>query len=395
MDFDDFERAKRDIGFGDEAATVLRAFLAVAQSQLAAIVDELCRWLEHESAARWSGGADQVDRLGSALLGWIDSTLQGPYDAAYLEKHARIGRVHAERSLPQHLMILAMSRIRSRLTALAEHLMPAPTETMLAVDKVLDLELAILLDAYRRGMETRLRTQERLATIGQLAASIGHELRSPLGVIESSTFLIRQRLTPTNHTEAVIRHLDKIGAQVRVCNTTMTELLELARRRPPSRRDIVVRDLIEGAIESAADVPPHQVERDIPAEMTMRADPDQMRQVFVNLVSNAHQAHRGQGHVWITAERVDGGTLVRVRDDGPGVPATIRDRVFEALFTTKPHGTGLGLALCRLIIEAHRGRIFLEPSDVGACFGVYVPDGDTASAQGVDGQTGDLLGPGT
>jgi two-component system sensor histidine kinase HydH len=398
VDLEDVERVKRYIGFDDETSAALRALHALTRPHLEEVAAEFCRWLnEDESSRRFlGGGAEQIGRLGQALAGWLDASLLGPHDAAHLEAHARIGQVHARIGLPESLMIAAMSRIRSRLVALAEDTVQPLSRavTLRAIHKLLDLELALMLEAFRRSLETRVRTQERLATIGHLAASIGHELRSPLGVIESSTFLIRQRLTPTQHTEAVIRHLDKIGAQVRVCSSTTAELLELARNRPPSCREVIVRELVEAAI-GAVDVPAYRVERDIPQELTMRADPDQMRQVFVNLVSNAHQAIGEQGHIWITAEPTDSGTLVRIRDDGPGVPAAIRDQVFDPLFTTKPRGTGLGLALCRRIVEAHRGEISLEPSEGGACFRVFVPGGESASPGGGQRQQGDDIGAST
>ena len=395
MDFEDFERVKRYIGFDDETSAALCALHALVRPRLGDVAEDLCRLLE-EDAGSWRvlrGGSELVDRLRQAFVGWLDASLLGQHDAAHLDACARIGHEHARLGVPESLMIAAVSRVRSKLVALAEDMAQPPSRAaaLRAIYKLLDLELALMLEAHRRSLETRLRTQERLATIGQLAASIGHELRSPLGVIESSTFLIRQRLTPTPHTEAVIRHLDKIGAQVGVCNSTTTELLELARNLPPSCRRVVVRDLIEGAI-GAVNVPAYRVERNVPPELTMRADPDQMRQVLVNLVNNAHQALGEQGHIWITAEQSDAGTVVRVRDDGPGVLEAIRERVFDPLFTTKPHGTGIGLALCRRIVEAHRGEISLEPSAVGACFRVFVPSGDGVNPEGREERQGGALG---
>jgi signal transduction histidine kinase len=392
VDFDDFERVKRYIGFDDEASAALRAFHALARPRLEEVAEDLCRLLDADTRSRrlLRGGVEQLERLRQAWVVWLDSCLVGPHDVAHLDAPARIGRTHARVGVPESLMIAAVSRTRSRLVALAEDAVerPARGAVLQAIHRLLDLQLALMLEAYRHGLETQLRTQERLATIGQLAASIGHELRSPLGVIESSTFLIRQRLTPTQHTEAVIRHLDKIGAQVRVCSSATTELLELARDLPPSCRQVVVHDLVEVAV-GAVNIPAYRVERDIPQQLTMRADPDQMRQVLVNLVSNAHQAVGEHGHIWITAEQTSAGTVVRVRDDGPGVPEVIRERIFEPLFTTKPHGTGLGLALCRRIIEAHRGEISLEPSEAGACFRVFVPGASPEAGEETQGDARD------
>jgi signal transduction histidine kinase len=108
--------------------------------------------------------------------------------------------------------------------------------------------------------------------------------------------------------------------------------------------------------------------------LTIDADPEQLERVLTNLLVNAAQAMNGAGQVWIDAERDAGATVLRVRDDGPGVPADVGDRVFEALFTTKAKGSGLGLALCRRIVEAHGGTIALAPSPRGALFRIAIPD---------------------
>jgi signal transduction histidine kinase len=87
-----------------------------------------------------------------------------------------------------------------------------------------------------------------------------------------------------------------------------------------------------------------------------------MARVLSNLFINAAQAMAAAGRITVEAERAGEGTRVRVRDDGPGIPDDVRPRVFEALFTTRSKGTGLGLALCRRIVEAHGGTIVLEPA---------------------------------
>src|SRR5439155_4312707 len=103
--------------------------------------------------------------------------------------------------------------------------------------------------------------------------------------------------------------------------------------------------------------------------------PDQMRQVLGTLFTNAAQAMGGRGRIRVEGEAVaTGGVRLRVSDDGPGVSADVRSRIFEALFTTKAKGSGLGLALCRRILEAHGGTIVVEPATEGASFLITVPD---------------------
>jgi signal transduction histidine kinase len=108
--------------------------------------------------------------------------------------------------------------------------------------------------------------------------------------------------------------------------------------------------------------------------VTIDADPDQLTRIVTNLLINASQAMGGTGRVWIDASRSGSMTHLHVKDDGPGVPVHLREQVFEALFTTKAKGSGLGLALCRRIAEAHGGTVTLESSDRGAAFRISIPD---------------------
>jgi signal transduction histidine kinase len=113
---------------------------------------------------------------------------------------------------------------------------------------------------------------------------------------------------------------------------------------------------------------------DIPAELTMDADPDQLTRILTNLLINGSQALNATGRIWIEASREGSVTHIQVRDNGPGVPSHLREQIFEALFTTKAKGSGLGLALCRGIAEAHGGAVTLERSDTGAVFRISIPD---------------------
>jgi signal transduction histidine kinase len=239
-----------------------------------------------------------------------------------------------------------------------------------------------MLETYREDLEAKNRTAERLATIGQFAAGIGHELRNPLGVVETSVFLLRQHLQrePTGTDPKVVRHLDKIAREVKRSTSTINDLLELARNRSPNRRPTSLAALLEGAV-AASHLPPG-------VEVTMTAAPgdsanldlDQITRVLTNLLINAGQAMDGAGRIRMEAARSDGEARIRVADSGPGIPAEIRYRIFEALFTTKAKGTGLGLALCRRIVESHGGTIVLEPLEAGASFLVSIPDAGPAEA---------------
>jgi signal transduction histidine kinase len=386
-----FESLKLYVGFTDESSSALRELHPRATPHFQRIVDDFYAAIEAHPDARAAitGGAAQIARLKQTLIAWIDRLLLGPHDEDYFERRARIGRVHVRIALPQQYMFTAMDRIRLRLLEVAVSSYGGDAKALrrieTAINQIMDLELAIMLETYREDLETKNRKAERLATIGQFAASIGHELRNPLGVIESSLYLVRQHLGPQVASEPkVAKHLERIGAEVKRASQTINDLLDLARNRPLRRIRTPLGPLVESAVEAALLPAAVTFEAAIPEGLTAEVDPDQMRQVLVNLVANAAQAMRGKGRVEVAAsETPSGGVQLRVRDEGPGVPEDVRPRIFEALFTTKAKGSGLGLALCRRIMEAHGASIVLEPADAarpGASFLLELPPAAPAEA---------------
>jgi signal transduction histidine kinase len=376
------DNVKIYVGFDEASSAALREAHAIVAPHFGPIIDDFYATIEAHPGARAAitGGAAQIERLKGTLLRWIEEVFLGPHDEAYFERRARIGRMHVQIDLPQVYMLTAMDRIRVRsLAALrgTPTLPEAAAERMItALHQILDIELAIMLETYREDLLAKNRTAERLATIGQFAAGIGHELRNPLGVVESSAFLLARRLQQLQIADpGLTKHVEKITAEVQRSNKTITDLLELARNRPLSRRPIGADAFLSQAIAAAHLPAGVDVEVAGAAGVGLDADFDQLQRVLVNLLINAGQAMNGKGRVWIDARRDGARVVLRVRDEGPGVPPDLRARIFEALFTTKAKGTGLGLALCRRIVGAHGGTMTLEPSEAGAIFQIVIPDG--------------------
>jgi signal transduction histidine kinase len=362
------EELKRYVGFGPDDGAALRELRALAAPDFPAIaVTFYDRILAHEGARlALVGGESQVGHLRATLVRWMEEAIGGPWDEGWWEAHCRIGRVHVRIDLPQHYMFGAMNVVREELSLRIDRLLPGgparQERTRAALGKVLDLELAIMLHTYREDLLSRATRSERLATFGQLVGSIGHELRNPLGVIESSLFLLRGR---TGDDDRVKKHLDRIGEQVQLSNRIITGLLDMVRDRPLPRETIQLTALLARAGDAVARPPGVSLVLDAPVGLAVQGDPVQLGQAVVNLLTNAVQAVGAGGAIRIAA-RADGGAVaLDVEDDGPGVAEAVRGRVFEPLITTKEHGNGLGLALVKRVAERHGGSVAHEPRPGG------------------------------
>jgi two-component system sensor histidine kinase HydH len=373
------------VGFDERSTAALREARELVAPHFAAIIDDFYATIEaHQDArAAITGGAAQIARLKQSLLRWIDELFTGPHDEAYFQRRLRIGRVHVQINLPQVYMLTAMDRIRVRSIAVLRDAPgldePRQRRMLTALHQILDIELAIMLESYREDSLAKNRTAERLATIGQFAAGIGHELRNPLGVVESSAFLVNRRLEQLKIADpGIARHMEKIVTEVQRSGRTINDLLELARNRPLKRRIVDAREFVLQTVPAAHLPAAVQVEVQAPPGVPLDADPDQLARVLTNLLINAGQAMNGAGRIRVGAGREGGATVLRVADEGPGVPSELREQVFQALFTTKAKGSGLGLALCRRIAETHGGTVTLDSSERGAVFRVTIPDGALA-----------------
>ena len=358
------EELKRYVGFGPDDASALRALRDGAAPDFPEIAATFYdRILAHEGARQaLVGGESQVGHLRTTLVRWMEEAVGGPWDESWWEAHCRIGRVHVRIDLPQHYMFGAMNVIREELGIRIGRLWPddpaRQERTRAALGKVLDLELAIMLHTYREDLISRATRSERLATFGQLVGSIGHELRNPLGVIESSLYLLRGR---TGDDERVKKHLDRIGDQVQLSNQIISGLLDMVRDRPLPRESFPLATLLDRAAEAVPRPPGVTLEISAAEGLSVRGDPVQLRQAVVNLLLNAVQAAGPEGEVRIVSRADEGGLAVDVEDDGPGVPESVRGRLFEPLITTKEHGNGLGLALVKRVAERHGGTVLHEP----------------------------------
>jgi two-component system sensor histidine kinase HydH len=229
----------------------------------------------------------------------------------------------------------------------------------------------------------RLAQQEKLAALGELATAIAHEVRNPLAVIRSAA----QGLAETERPDgAAIRHAtDFVIAEIDRLTSVVNALLAFARPPKLAAGIVAVDDLFDRALLLARDdldakgirVARGETGR-VPA---LAADPDLLCQVLLGLLANAVEAVPAGGEVGLAARAADARTVeIDVTDSGPGIRPDVRERVFEPFFTTRPRGTGLGLAVARQIIEAHGGTIAAgERAGGGARFTLRLPAGRGAT----------------
>lgn len=253
-------------------------------------------------------------------------------------------------------------------------------------EEMMFLNLADLTDQIAARSEiTRqrdaLHDAEKLSALGELLAGISHELNNPLSVLVGQALMLKEKANDP----ATAKRAERISNAADRCSRIVRSFLDLARQEPAEPVAIDINNIVIDALDATGDElrarGVHVILEQPKSVPRVMADPDQVRQVVINLIVNARQALEGQhGKSVITVRTrydVDGGrVLLKVTDNGPGIPPEISSRIFDPLFTTKSpgEGTGLGLALCRRIVETHNGAIKLETSSAkGTTFEVSFP----------------------
>jgi two-component system sensor histidine kinase PilS (NtrC family) len=326
------------------------------------------------------GRIASINPAGLEMLGATSGEVVGEDATGFLPVEA--ARVEARVRLDGHARRRDGSSFPIGLTA-----SPLVDDADVAVGTVVTFQDLTEIRALRGAAERA----ERLATLGRRATGLAHEIRNPLCSISGSVEMVREATALGDEDRRllgiVLRETDRLDNLV----DTMLRLGRptTLRRAPTDVSDLAreVTDVVRAGPARSAEV---EVILETPSTPPASIDPDAIRQVLWNLLMNAIQASPKGASVSIhVGESSDGDVELSVRDRGRGIPEPERDRLFEVFYTSRPQGVGLGLALVRQIVEAHRGRIEIESElGAGSCFRVSLP------ARGSDPHESDEAPPG-
>jgi signal transduction histidine kinase len=226
--------------------------------------------------------------------------------------------------------------------------------------------------------EASLRRAERLASMGQMAAIVAHEIRNPLGIIKSTADVLKSRYDKTDQPDELFEF---IPSEVRRLNRLVSDFLSFSRDRELKlAKDDLTQTVQKALVMVQREHPTNAETIQFYGEITnliISHDADAMIQVLLNLLMNSLDATEGRGAIRVllasTVERGNDVALLEVADNGPGLPASA-EKVFEPFFTTKTRGSGLGLAVCKQIVERHGGKIVAESEKgKGTVMRIYLP----------------------
>ena len=323
-------------------------------------------------------GPEQVERLRVSLGRWLDELFGGPYDLDYVKRRYTIGRVHVQVGLLPHFMFGAMNVVRRALTrrileddSLGD--MGVRMDASESVEKLLDLELTIMVQSYWDTM-----MDLKLKIPSALAMGMAHEIRNPLNSVNLNITLLERRLRQRGvEIETVSPLLDVMRSELRRIHGLTSEIMDFSKPVPVRQSWIDANALIDELVAShgpTLDASGITFERDVTGEPRLWADPDRLRQVLVNLLTNAVEAIDHAGTVRVVVHGDETFSRIDVSDDGEGMTPGSRYQIFDLFYTTKSSGTGMGLPIVNKIIEAHDGLIDVQSRPgKGTTFSVVLP----------------------
>jgi two-component system, NtrC family, sensor kinase len=360
--FQRYQELQRYVGWTEQDAERIRAIAPILEPYLIPLIDDFYAEIQrHPGALKViTGGQQQIDRLKMTLRAWLKELLTGPYDSAYVARRWRVGWRHVDIGLDQVYTNMALSRLRRGLLQALENSWPGDLRPLVdarfSLNSLLDLDLAIIEDAYQTEYISRNQRVERLATIGQVAGGVAHELRNPLNVVKTSVYYLLNARNAS--TEKKIEHLQRVERHVTLADNVITALSSFAKLAAPNLLPFSIEQCVREALEMNPLPDNIQVGIDIPATLpSALADGDQIRIVLGNLIRNGREAMSQGGRLSIHGKRINDCVEVAVSDNGVGIAPDHFNRIMEPLYSTKARGLGLGLAIARAILDKNKGSL--------------------------------------
>ncbi|MBX3185851.1 MAG: GHKL domain-containing protein [Labilithrix sp.] len=337
-------------------------------AQLPALAERLCDDVyDRRDEAR-------LVTLRSAHAEWLEGLFVVRHERARAD---RVGRAHLVAGAPLSDLFVALAEIRAELEGAADAADPTH-ETARALSRILDAELAAMVETYlaeQSAAHRRDDRQARLASLGSLAAGLAHEIRNPLNGALLNVSFVSRALEGAGASHDVREALHVVKDEVKRLASLVTDFLEFALPRPIALEPTSLRAIGERAVTLVAS----QLGADAklraelpPPDVVVPADEPRLVSAVVNLLENAIEAVGARGNVTLRVRRDAGQALIDVEDDGPGVPEGDL-RIFEPFHSTKPHGTGLGLAVAQRAVADHGGTIEVDSEPGRTRFRVALP----------------------
>jgi len=363
--FSRYQELQRYVGWTSTDAVTVHALLPLVKPSFAVLIEDFYAEIERHPTARQviTGGTAQIERLKGTLIVWLGELFSGEYDADYVFRRWKIGYRHVEIGLDQVYTNMALSRLRRGLLQVVEQewrdTQAKLLESRAILNTLIDLDLALIEDAYQMEYTFRKQATERLALIGQVAGGIAHELRNPLNVVKTSVFYL---LNVHNASpEKISQHLERIERQVGIANEVITSLTNFARMQLADRQPFDVATQLEELLRSTDGPDNIEMTVECPSGLPRAlADAGQIRIVLENLIRNAVDAMPGGGILRMRVESATPYVEIFVEDTGPGIAPELLARIMEPFYSTKTRGIGLGLPMAAAIIEKNEGRLSVE-----------------------------------
>jgi PAS domain S-box-containing protein len=233
--------------------------------------------------------------------------------------------------------------------------------------------------------QAELVQKERLAVLGQLTATVSHEIRNPLGTIANSLYLLKESLQGAEHAN-LAKPLLLAERNVDRCDTIISDLLDFSRQRRIEKTPILIDDWVTDFLEEMKTPAEVQMQKDLSTNSVVPVDPERLRRAMVNVITNAVQAFdevdKPNKTLLVRTRLVDATCEIIVQDNGPGMGQDVIKHIYEPMFSTKNFGVGLGVPIIKNILEGHCGGVeYVSEVGVGTTVTMWLPLTETAAVE--------------